>query len=135
MKKVIVLICLVLSLSACSSQKQVSNSITLFIEIVDETKGDANVLFSEQVNVENVVTLSDAIRQVESIQLEYIETKDGLIIEGFLGTRGDWEKGPWWFISSSNNEGCVKMGYCLGANDVIVSDNDEFTFTLTSEFE
>lgn len=107
-------------------------TIALTFKIVDESADESVILFDDEVKVTaDCETLADALLQAKEIQAVTEEGQYGLILVGMMGKESNWDKGPWWMYESSNNESCVKMGYCDGASNLVIQDGDEFVFTLS----
>lgn len=80
-------------------------------------------------------TLAEVMETHEELDAEITEGPYGAYLITLANETQDEAKGPWWIYESSNNEVCVATGYCPALDQIVIQDNDEFTFRLTSDIQ
>ena len=137
--KLLLVVGMVFSLIGCQSndkgeQKDV-NEFTLKIVIEDQSGETPEILFDDEVVVNGEVkTLEDfLVLAQKELNVEMEDSAYGKVILGMMGKTGDWDKGPWWLYESVNNDSCKEAGFCTGASELVVEDQDEFLFKLTND--
>lgn len=115
-----------------TSEKEVGNK-TLNLVVVDESNGNVE-LYKGSIKTD-AETLGEALLSTKQLEVVAEESSFGRFISSMCGVeQGPIETGPWWLYESDNNETCKVQGMCLGIDDTVIKDGDNFTFTLTSSF-
>lgn len=106
---------------------------TINVVVIDEGQ-DNTELFKGEIHTD-AETLGDALAGAPEIKMVTDKGDFGRFIIAMCDVeQGSFETGPWWLYSSDNNESCKAQGMCMGIDDTLVADGDNFTFTLTSSF-
>lgn len=115
-----------------SNEKEIGNK-TLNIIVIDESNGEVE-LFNGSIKTDAEM-LGEALLSSKELNVIAEEATFGRFISSMCGVeQGPIETGPWWLYVSDNNETCKAQGMCLGIDDTVIKDGDNFTFTLTSTF-
>ncbi|MCI5773626.1 MAG: DUF4430 domain-containing protein [Erysipelotrichaceae bacterium] len=110
-----------------------TKEVSLEIIVNDEVNGEE--LFNDTITVEgNIESLYDFLKEVDELKLEFGEGSYGTYIDGMMGLKQDFNKGPWWLYSSENNETCQAEGMCPAVKDLKIKDGDKFVFSYTDQF-
>lgn len=136
-KKLMICIVLVIGImmSGCTSQKQSSEVKGISLEIVVEDKVNNKELFNDVITQEGEIsTLYDFLKECDELEVEFGEGAYGVYIDGMMGLKQDFDKGPWWLYSSENNEMCKENGMCPGIGKLTIQDGDKIVFQFTNEF-
>jgi len=80
-------------------------------------------------------TLAELLKTKQELQAEMKEGPYGAYLYSLAGEAEDEASGPWWVFSSDNNEDCLAMQMCPAIDQVHLHDQDEFTFSLISDFD
>ncbi|MGB4985804.1 MAG: hypothetical protein WBO70_08535 [Erysipelotrichaceae bacterium] len=136
MKKLMVVLLLsVLLLSGCG-KKAISSEgqVSLKIKVVDEMSD--KVLFDEEVSADkSVKTLADFLENCPKLKVIMDNGEYGKLIVSMLGLKTeDWNSGPWWVYSSSDNKMCKDQGICPAASSLEIMDKESFEFKFTNKF-
>lgn len=102
-----------------------NKAIHVVVKHEDETVYD-KVLRSES------ETLHAFLAEQTSLNVVMEEGAYGAYISAMLDYASDAIKGPWWVYESENNETCIAQGMCPAIDQVMIQDEDTFTFTLKS---
>lgn len=106
---------------------------TINVVIVNEDDSNKE-LFKGEIHTD-AETLGDALAEATEIKMVTDKSDFGRFIISMCDVeQGSFESGPWWLYSSDNNESCKAQGMCLGIDETLIADGDNFTFTLTSSF-
>lgn len=115
-----------------SNEAQVGNK-QLNIVVIDTTN-DNKELFNDTIKTD-AETLGDALAGVPELKMVTEDSSYGRYIQALCGVeQGPQESGPWWLYESDNNESCKAQGMCMGIDDTVIKDGDNFTFNLTASF-
>ncbi|MEG0076693.1 hypothetical protein [Anaerorhabdus sp.] len=80
-------------------------------------------------------TLGDALAEAKDVQMVTEDSSYGRFIVSLCGVeQGSQEAGPWWLYESDNNESCKAQGMCMGIDETMIKDGDNFTFNLVDSF-
>lgn len=139
MKKIIMLLVSIMLITGCSSKPNevVSEIVDTSVSLLIIDKTEDKVLFDDVVSVEGSELVLADLLDLCADKLMYEKDKGtyGTQVVGLMGVNtSDWNVGPWWMYESENNADCVALGYCMGVDEVKISDGDIFTFTFTSDF-
>ena len=133
--KIMILISIMTLAIGCTNTSNKTNDkvMKVNITIIDNTTDKE--LYNNELDATGCNTLTELLNKYEK-ELGYKGEKQeyGTVILGLKDAMSNMDKGPWWIYSSDNNEVCLKMGMCPSADQTILNDNDNFVFTLTSEF-
>ena len=136
--KILLSALLVFAVCGCTKNNVSGNSqetVTITLKIKDTV--NQKELFSGTVSAQGVeLTLADVLSaNADALQLVSEDSAYGMQINGLMGVETvDWSNGPWWMYTSENNESCVQAGYCTGASELKVADDDEFSFTFSQGY-
>ncbi|SJZ34659.1 DUF4430 domain-containing protein [Anaerorhabdus furcosa] len=102
------------------------------ITVVDKVN-DAE-LYSGTIHTD-AETLGDALAEAEELKMKTEDSTYGRFIVSLCDVeQGPQESGPWWLYESTNNETCKSQGMCLGIDETMIKDGDDFTFNLVDSF-
>ncbi|MGL5541419.1 MAG: DUF4430 domain-containing protein [Erysipelotrichaceae bacterium] len=109
-----------------------AKEITLIV--VDEMND--NEILLEKVFHTDAETLEQFLQEKTELNAVMEAGSFGTFLKGMLGkVSEDMNAGPWWLYESANNTMCQEAGYCPGVSEMLIYDQDEFTFKWTNRFE
>ena len=109
-------------------------AVEMTLEIIVLDVDNNTELFNDFITVNgDVKTLADFLILATDLQVVLEDSSYGNLITSILGFEQS-DKGPWWLYESTTNKSCVNAGMCDGVDNLIIENNDQFTFKLTSSF-
>jgi len=123
------------------NSKLQAGSKSIEITMIIDNEDGPETIYEKTIrtDAEKLGDLLDEMVEDKKIEMETSGSKTDpygrmiVSIEGYATT--DFNAGPWWLISSSNNKDCVAAGFCSGIDLAPIYDKDEFTFLFSSSFE
>lgn len=104
------------------------------IDIVVVDKVNNTELYSGTIHTD-AETLGDALAESKELKMVTEDSSYGRFIVSLCDVKqGPQESGPWWLYESTNNETCKSQGMCLGIDETMIKDGDDFTFNLVDSF-
>ncbi|MEG0176254.1 hypothetical protein [Anaerorhabdus sp.] len=114
-------------------QTPVEGAKAINIVVMDSTQ-DNKELYKGTIHTD-AETLGDALVEAKDIKMVTEESAYGRYIVALCDvSQGSQEAGPWWLYESDNNESCKAQGMCMGIDETVIKDGDNFTFNLTADF-
>ncbi len=106
----------------------------IHVKVIDQTQTKEQIVLEDSYYTD-ASTLTEFINETDALDASMEQSDYGSLLMEIAGLKQDMDKGPWLVFDSENNTVCKEAGMCPAMDDVLIEDQDEFTFSLISEFE
>lgn len=106
----------------------------IHVKVIDQTQAKEKIVL-EDTYYTDASTLTEFMNETDALDASMEQSDYGSLLMEIAGLKQDMDKGPWLVFDSKNNTVCKEAGMCPAMDDVLIEDQDEFTFSLISEYE
>lgn len=106
----------------------------IHVKVIDQTQEKEQIVLEDSYYTD-ASTLTEFLNETDALDASMEQSDYGSLLMEIAGLKQDMDKGPWLVFDSENNTVCKEAGMCPAMDDVLIEDQDEFTFSLISEFE